>query len=190
MCRYALRPPVAGERLHLTGDGQVRLSLRQPWRDGTTDLVFTPMAFLERLAVLVPRPRINLMLYFGALGARSARRKEIVGGCRADAPGEARRGEEGATSGDDGSRRPTARGQQWAALMQRIFGVDVLACPRCGGRLRLLALIEKADVIRRILEHLGWPTDLPACRPARPPPDVWAVEDGDSSDLTVFTPAS
>ncbi len=38
--------------------------------------------------------------------------------------------------------RRHARGQTWAALMARTFGIDVLACPRCGGRLRLIALIE------------------------------------------------
>ena len=53
VCRYVLRPPVAIERLHLADDGRVRLSVRQPWRDGTTDLVFTPLERLERLAVLV-----------------------------------------------------------------------------------------------------------------------------------------
>ena len=65
VCRYALRPPVAQDRLHLTADGQVRLSLRQPWRDGTTDVVFDPIEFLGRLAVLVPRPRVNLILTTG-----------------------------------------------------------------------------------------------------------------------------
>jgi hypothetical protein len=58
--RYALRPPVAQERLELAPDGQVRLELRHSWRDGTTALVFDPVEFLGRLAVLVPRPRINL----------------------------------------------------------------------------------------------------------------------------------
>jgi hypothetical protein len=43
---------VAIDRLHLTNDGSVRLSLRYPWSDGTTDLVFTPLELLERLAVL------------------------------------------------------------------------------------------------------------------------------------------
>ena len=58
----------------------------------------------------------------------------------------------------------------WAELMQRSFGFDVLACPRCGGRLGLIALIEEAQVIRRILGHLGLPTEVPTARPARPPP--------------------
>jgi hypothetical protein len=54
--------------------------------------------------------------------------------------------------------------------MQRSFGFDVLACQRCGGRLRLIALFEEAQVIRRILGHLGLPTELPTASPARPPP--------------------
>jgi hypothetical protein len=63
-----------------------------------------------------------------------------------------------------------ARGQCWASLMARTFGFDVLACPRCGGRLRLVALIEDSAIIGRILRHLGLPTEVPAPRPARAPP--------------------
>jgi hypothetical protein len=63
--------------------------------------------------------------------------------------------------------RRHARGQCWAALMQRSFGFDVLTCPRCGGRLRLIALIEEAAVIGRILRHLGMPTEIPPLDHAR-----------------------
>ncbi len=45
VCRYALRPPVASERLALAADGQVRLALRQPWADGTTHVTFDPVEF-------------------------------------------------------------------------------------------------------------------------------------------------
>ncbi len=48
--------------------------------------------------------------------------------------------------------------------------IDVLDCPRCGGRLRLLAPIEHARIVERILRHLGLPTDRPEPRPARAPP--------------------
>ena len=63
--------------------------------------------------------------------------------------------------------------------MQRTFGFDLLACPRCGGRLRLIALIDQVTVIERILRHRGVPAEAPAPRPARaPPPDPfgWADE--------------
>src|SRR3990170_981437 len=47
-----------------------------------------------------------------------------------------------APSGDEHpplASRP--RSWAWADLMRRAFDVDVLACPRCGGRMRLIALI-------------------------------------------------
>jgi uncharacterized protein YbaR (Trm112 family) len=54
--------------------------------------------------------------------------------------------------------------------MQRSFGFDVLACPRCSGRLKLVALIREPAVIRRSLRHLRLPEDLPVMRPSRDPP--------------------
>jgi hypothetical protein len=168
LCRYALRPPVAHDRIHLTPDGQVVLDLRHRWADGTTRLMFDPIELLERLAALTPRPRINLLLYYGVLGARSAWRARIAGATAersAEAPRETRNGSPAAAE----AVRPRTN-RLWAELMQRSFGFDVLACPRCGGRLALIALIEEAAVIRRILRHLGVPTEVPATRPARPPP--------------------
>jgi hypothetical protein len=50
-------------------------------------------------------------------------------------------------------------GYQWAELMRRTFGIDLLACPRCGGRLRLVALIDQAFVIER---NLATPRDAHA----------------------------
>ena len=47
------------------------------------------------------------------------------------------------TAGAGGGRRQ----RLWAELMARTFGIDVLACPRCGGRLRLVAVIEDARVV-------------------------------------------
>ena len=54
--------------------------------------------------------------------------------------------------------------------MRRSFGLEVLDCPRGGGRLRLIALIEDASVIERLLRHLGLPTEIPEACPPRAPP--------------------
>jgi hypothetical protein len=51
------------------------------------------------------------------------------------------------------------------------YGIDVLACARCGGRMRVVATIEDPVVIRKILTHLGLPTAAPAPRP--PPADLF-----------------
>ena len=123
VCRYALRPPVTQERIHLTDEGQVRLQLRQPWRDGTTDVVFDPVEFLGRLAVLVPRPRINLILYHGVLGPRAAWRAEVVrrqpSGEGGDAGLKDSATEQAREAGPAETARRHARGQTWAALMAR-----------------------------------------------------------------------
>lgn len=177
VCRYALRPPVARDRLSVTGDGQVRLALRHRWTDGTTHVSFAPVDLLGRLAVLVPRPRINLILYHGVRGPRAAWRSAVVRREPSQSGGEARTEHPSGQAGQGTPRTdmPDAawrrvRGQLWADLMRRTFGFDVLACPRCGGRLRLIALIEQAAVIQRILGHLGLPTEVPVPCPARAPP--------------------
>ncbi len=75
-----------------------------------------------------------------------------------------------AADGPDGVR-PRNRG--WADLMQRSFGFDVMAGPRCPGRLTLVALIRETAVIQRILRHLGLPGAVPVMRPARPTYASW-----------------
>ena len=142
--------------------------------------------------MLVPRARINLILYHGVLGPRAAWRAEVV---RCQTSGEGGAGlktsaAELAREGDPAeTARRQARGQTWALLMARTFGFDLLACPRCGGRLRLIALIEEAVVIGRILGHLGVSTAIPAPRPARAPPLRVGVPDqaGWDDDSPVFT---
>ena len=43
----------------------------------------------------------------------------------------------------------------WARLIHKVYEVDPLECPKCGASMRVIALIDDATVIRRILEHLG-----------------------------------
>jgi hypothetical protein len=58
----------------------------------------------------------------------------------------------------------------WAALLKRVFGVDVLQCSRCQGKMRLIACIEEPDVATKILEHLGLRAEaLPTLRAQAPP---------------------
>ncbi len=180
LCRYGLRPPVAEERLHVTADGQVLLRLRHRWSDGTTHILFEPMEFLERLAVITPRPRVNLVLYYGVLAPRAGWRAAVVGDGAATAQSRADGARKEGGAGWDAERHPTTdpATRSWAALMQRAFGFDVLACPRCGHAMRLIALVEQAEVIRRILRHLGEPTEVPAPAPARAPPLIAAENEG------------
>ena len=166
LCRYLLRPPLVQDRLRLRADGRVAVKLKGAWRDGTTHLVFEPLEFLAKLAALTPRPEINLLLYHGVLAPHSRWRHQVVGYGRA-AP------EAAAVDPAEVSRvPPPRRNWTWAALMRRAFAIDVLACPRCGGRLRVIATVEDPVAVRQILaarrpaETLGPGPPGPAGAPA------------------------
>ena len=159
LCRYLLRPPLGQERLRRLPDGRIAVELKRGWADGTTHLLFAPLEFLEKLAALTPRPRINLILYHVVLAPHAKWRPRIVPDPPVAATGTA-------------VNEPAARPHQWrwADLMRRAFDLDVLACPRCGDRMRLLATIDDPLVIESILAHLGLPTDRVRTDPAHPPP--------------------
>jgi hypothetical protein len=88
-----------------------------------------------------------------------------------------------------GGKPSRAGAYQWAELMRRTFGLDVLACPRCGGRLRLVALIDQASVVQPILRHLGLPTEVPEPRPARASPRGLETLEDQSRDAPEFDAA-
>jgi hypothetical protein len=67
LCRYITRPAIANERLTLNRAGQVVLTLKTPYRDGMTHIVMSPLEFMQRLAALVPRPRLHLRRFHGVL---------------------------------------------------------------------------------------------------------------------------
>ena len=71
---------------------------------------------------------------------------------------------------EDTKAKRGSRAWSWAALMHRAFALDVLACPHCGGRLRLIATLHDPAVIRKLLAHLGMARSGPSPGPAPPEP--------------------
>ena len=112
------------------------------YRDGTTHIVMSPLEFMQRLAALVPRPRLHLIRFHGVLAPHARLRAAIV-------PGAAQNTSEHAAVHAHGA---PAR-MSWARLLKRVFDLDVERCV-CGGRLKIIAAIEEPAVIERILTHL------------------------------------
>jgi hypothetical protein len=67
----------------------------------------------------------------------------------------------------------------WAELMVRVFAQDVLECPRCQGRMKLIATITNPIVIVAILSCVGLEARPPPLAPAypSPEPEFWASGD-------------
>jgi Putative transposase len=174
LCRYVLRPPFAQARLRQRSDGRVALELKTAWSDGTRELLFEPLEFLERLAAMTPRPETNLLICHGLLAPPARWRERVVAyGRVALEPTASTRPP--ATGLEGAPAKSRWRAGSWAGLMHRAFAIDVLTCPHCGGRLRLIATLHDPAVIRKILAHVGtasaWPSPSPVPpRPSSPPP--------------------
>ncbi len=78
LCRYITRPAVSEKRLSLTPAGNIRYQLKNPYRNGTTHVVFDPLDFLSKLAALVPKPRVNLTRYHGVFAPNSPYRSAVT----------------------------------------------------------------------------------------------------------------
>jgi hypothetical protein len=157
------RPPLAQDRVELRPDGLVRISLKRPFADGTVAVDMDPLSLLSRLAASVPPPRFHTVKYAGVLASASPWRSRI--GPRPDVGAEPRGDEPPpSTRKNRGGYRP------WAELLQRTFGIDVLECPRCKGRMKLVAMVTEPKNIHRFLAALGEPTDVPPRSPSRGPP--------------------
>ena len=142
--------------------GLVRIALKKAFSDGTVAVDLDPLSLLSRLAASVPAPRFHTVRYAGVLASASKLRARL-------APTRATP----ATSRDtvDAAERPRrGRYRPWAELLKRTFGFDVLSCPRCEGRMRLLAMVTEPKSTARYLRSLGEPTDAPPRTPARGPP--------------------
>lgn len=147
--------------------------MKRTFSDGRSEVVLPPQDFPLRLCALIPPPRANCVRYFGAFAPYARGRAAVVGSSRAK-PGPALPRAEAPVALDDpsvGDPPPAAdrpRRLDWAALLQRVYKMDVLVCRACGGRLRVIAFLTDVRVVRRILDHLG--IELVVLPRARPPP--------------------
>jgi Putative transposase len=185
LLKYILRPPVAQERLLPATDGLVRITLKRAFADGTVAIDLDLLSLLSRLAAAVPYPRFHTVRYAGVLASASKLRPKIAPPPPAPAaaptaaptaPGPVATSVAPAwvqiaptlTLAEEQPTRGPYR--PWAELLKRTFQFDVLHCPACQGRMRLLAVLSEGDEVRRYLRAIGEPTELPAQTPARAPP--------------------
>jgi Putative transposase len=168
---------VSLERLEEDAKGDLVYHFTRPWSDGTTGIKLSPVELLEKLAALVPLPRVHLVRYAGCLAPHSTLRAAIIPTPR--------------QQGVDGEDTQTGTPYwAWARLLGRVFALDMATClpPLCGrrepcdlpfcrrGSLRLIAAIPQELVITRILRHLQLASVPPPITPARCRQELFAFD--------------
>ena len=160
LARYIMRPPISLERIRWSGDSEVLYRpkachdgrARQPGDPAET---FDPAEFLARVIMHIPEPRRHLVRYYGAFSnvSRGKRRRQAeatIGAAPCDAGGAPM-----ARADRNHSRDARALRRSWAQLIKRVYEVDPLLCPKCGGEMRIIAFIIDHDVVDAILRHLA-----------------------------------
>jgi hypothetical protein len=180
LCRYGMRPAFSHERLSLAEDGRVLVALRRPWPtvNGVSVLAFEPVAFLRRLAPLIPPPCAHLVRHYG-LFAPNAKGRDLLPAAPVSRPSAVRLAAERRAvvsqpparedypPKQDREPRSRRRVLPWAELLRRVFAVDVLVCAKCLGAMSVIAYLTDAVVVAKILAHLGLPSSPPPISPAR-----------------------
>ncbi len=129
--------------------------------DGTTGIKLSPLEVLEKLAALVPLPRLHLVRYGGCLAPHSTLRAAITPTPR----------QQGVEEPDGSTASPN---WTWARLLTRIFAIDMERCPVCQqGRLRIIAAMTERIVIKKILRHVKLAVDPPPIAPAQQAAFAW-----------------
>jgi hypothetical protein len=124
-----------------------------------------PLELLEKLAALVPLPRVHLVRYGGCLAPHNHLRRAIR-------PTPRQQGLDGAEAYTGTPYWP------WARLLGRVFGLDMATCPFCRrGSLRIIAVITQESVITRILRHLQLASIPPPIAPARGHQEIAAFDE-------------
>ncbi|MCB9555255.1 MAG: transposase [Deltaproteobacteria bacterium] len=117
--------------------------LKRPGFDGKQHITLSPEAFIRRLAALIPPPWFNLTRFHGIFAGHSKHRQLLK--ALVPKPPDPQptcglpRDDHDVVVDDEPELVPIHRRIVWSELLRRTFGFDVLACPRCDGRMRLIA---------------------------------------------------
>ena len=161
-------PPFALERLEQLGDDQLVYRFAKPQPDGRTELRLTPLELIERLAALIPPPRLHRHRYHGVLAPNSPLRAQVTAWRQPPAL---------ARTAASWRSRPAPRALARALSLGAAVGAHLrdfapalraVRGPDAHHRLRH----RRRRRVKTILAHLGEPTTPPEVAPARGPP-LW-----------------
>jgi hypothetical protein len=153
---------------YLAAEGKVIYSTK----DGSDRKVFDAPEWLAAMCSHVPNRGEQMVRYYGWYSNVTRGKRQ-------------QRAEEDAPYIIEADNCSKAYRKSWARLIQKIYEVDPLICPKCRGTMRIISSIEDQEVIKIILNHLGlWLIQAKPIAKAHAPPVREYVEGG--SYHTVF----
>ena len=155
LAQYILRHSFSVEKMtYLPQNGRVVYHSRMNQTTRRNFEVFTAVDFLAAVTRHIPDKGAQIVKYYGWYSnkARGQRARNAVG--RAGPPGPPSSAES-AVADPQSKIRKKIPSRTWRELIKKIWNTDPLLCPKCGGEMRLISLIEDRQVIEDILRHLS-----------------------------------
>jgi len=137
--KYMIRPLLSLKRLLF--DETAGKICYQYSRHGLQEESMDYLEFIARVTSHIPDKGQVMIRYYG-LYSNAHRGKMRKAGAQPSHP---------PIIEDDPSYVPS---KGWAEMIRKVYEVDPLLCPSCGGRMRIISFIEDHKVIDRIIAHL------------------------------------
>jgi len=175
LARYIIRASFSQERLSYLSESS-RVIYKS--KDGKGTKEFDALDFIASICSHIPNRNEQMVRYVGFYSNVCRGKRKKQGRAESDYVIE-----------DDSYNKSCSK--SWARLIKKIYEVDPLTCPKCGGDMRIIAFIEDCKVIKKILDWLG----IYEFKRDRPPPkrlavadsfDDYAQDDYINSDYTDF----
>jgi hypothetical protein len=75
----------------------------------------------------------------------------------------------------------------WAEMIRKVYEVDPMVCPKCGGRMKVVAFITEYAVVGRIIDHLKLTFVADKPPPSHVFTEVALMEAEESGSLSLFS---
>jgi len=160
LAQYIIRAPISQERMQYISVSESIARLAQVIYTGKKDKNqerFDALDWLARLVTHIPNKGEQLVRYYGYYSNRTR------GICKKAAlklqKDESFGLEDSETSIQPSTISRNSFRKKWASLIQKVYHIDPLLCPKCNGKMRIISFIDDKPIIRKILIHLNlWMT--------------------------------
>jgi hypothetical protein len=112
------------------------------WGENTK--VFKAADFIAELTQHIPPKGMHLIRYYGIYSSRTRGKQNQINDKKEFVP---------LPEKADKSEKKSK--QSWARLLKKVYEVDPLLCPKCGGEMKIIAIITEKSAITNILEYLA-----------------------------------
>jgi hypothetical protein len=165
LAEYIARPPISLKKIRyepFKGRVLFHTTYSEYFKENLH--VFDAFDFIAELTQHIPPKGIQLIRRYGLYASRTKGRWEDMPWVSERAPGGWKSlhldvvtpgaDEPISFSEDEVEVDILAYKQAWARLLAKVYEINPLICPKCGADMKVIAVIENPDEIKRILRHL------------------------------------